>query len=106
MESAGAKVVPVQLFEALFLFALFAALLVLLWRVGKYVMPAYMAAYGVWRFFIEYARGDERGDTLVSFLSPSQLTALVLIVGGILLFVIEKKYYSNKREEEASENEA
>lgn len=106
MESAGAKVVPVQLFEALFLFALFAALMILTRRVGKYVLPAYMGVYGIWRFLIEYARGDERGDTIVSFLSPSQLTALLLIVGGVLLLVIEMKFYSKKREEGAREHEA
>ena len=106
MESAGEKVVPVQLFEALFLFVLFAALLVLLWHVGKYVMPVYMITYGIWRFCIEYARADERGDTLVSFLSPSQLTALILIIGGILLLVIEIKIHSSKREEGARDNEA
>ncbi len=106
MESAGERVVPVQLFEALFLFALFAVLMILARSVGRYVLPAYMCTYGVWRFFIEYARGDERGDTLVSFLSPSQLTSLLLIVGGVLLFVIEMKIYGREREEKVSENEA
>ena len=105
MRSAGEKVVPVQLFEALFLFLLFAALFVLVRKVGKYAMPTYMTVYGIWRFLIEYARGDERGDTLVSFLSPSQFTALVLIVGGVLLFVIEIKIYSLKREGASAENE-
>ena len=100
------KAVPIQLFEAIFLFALFAALMILVRRVGKNVLPSYMAAYGIWRFFIEYARADERGDTFISFLSPSQLTAIILIVGSILLFVIEMKIYSSRREKEVLENEA
>jgi phosphatidylglycerol:prolipoprotein diacylglycerol transferase len=106
MRSVGAKVVPVQLFEALFLFALFASLMILTFRFGRYVMPSYMIAYGIWRFFIEYARADERGDTLVSFLSPSQLVAILLIIGGILLFAIELKIHKEKREEGATKDEA
>lgn len=93
MEYAGEKVLPVQLYESLFLFALFAFLL---WRVfagKKFNLEIYMTVYGVWRFFIEYLRGDERGGTFIPFLSPSQLTALLLIVGGVLLFLAERGFY-------------
>ncbi|MBR5880215.1 MAG: prolipoprotein diacylglyceryl transferase [Clostridia bacterium] len=82
--------VPVQLYEAIFLFALAA---VLLWRVIKdkhYNLPTYTVAYGVWRFFAEYLRADSRGQGIVPFLSPSQQTALLLIAVGVGTFFAEK----------------
>ena len=82
--------VPVQLFEAVFLFALAA---VLLWRVFKdkhYNLPIYTVCYGVWRFFAEYMRDDARGQGLIPFLSPSQQTALLLIAVGVGTFFAEK----------------
>ena len=89
---AWVKAVPIQLFEALFLFALSAALYFLLRkRVGEKrlpLLPMYLSVYGVWRFFIEYARADSRGETVVSFLTPSQLTAVVLILVGTAYFII------------------
>ena len=82
--------VPVQLYEAIFLFALAA---VLLWRVIKdkhYNLPTYTVAYGVWRFFAEYLRADSRGQGIIPFLSPSQQTALLLIAVGVGTFFAEK----------------
>lgn len=82
--------VPVQLLEAVFLFALAA---ILLWRVvrnKRYNLPIYTIAYGVWRFFAEYLRADSRGEGIVSFLSPSQQTALLLIAVGIGVIFAEK----------------
>jgi phosphatidylglycerol:prolipoprotein diacylglycerol transferase len=90
-----AKVVPIQLFEALFLFALAG---VMLWfffgKFGKEnkgrfpLLPIYAIAYGIWRFCIEFARSDERGETIIPALSPSQLIAILMIIaGGIYLCV-------------------
>ncbi|MBQ7337152.1 MAG: prolipoprotein diacylglyceryl transferase [Clostridia bacterium] len=86
----GYRIVPVQLYEALFLFALSALLLVMMKKGLRHQMPTYMLAYGVWRFFIEYARADDRGQTIVSFLSPSQLFSLVIIIGAVALFLLER----------------
>ena len=77
-----AKYVPVQLFEAVLLLVLFAFLFVRAYKNGKYGLSLYLIIYGVWRFFLEYIRGDFRGDTFISFLTPSQLTALLLILAG------------------------
>jgi len=85
------KAVPIQLYEALFLFALAALVWWLLHRKTEKRLPGlpiYMLAYGVWRFFIEYARADERGETIVPFLTPSQLTAVILVLGGVVYFII------------------
>ena len=95
-EAGWKKVVPVQLFEAVFLLALSAALLWLFFSAKKEngkirrfpLLPVYAVVYGIWRFFIEYARADDRGATVVSFLSPSQLIAIVLIAAGIAYFCI------------------
>ena len=103
MEFAGDTVLPVQLFESLFLGALF---VFLTWRTlhrKRYSFPIYLVTYGVWRFAIEYLRGDDRGSSLVSWLSPSQLTAIVLIICGAALYFVER-YLRNvtERDNEAS----
>jgi galactokinase len=92
------RAVPIQLFEACFLFAL-AAVLAWLLKTRRDekrfpLLPVYMTAYGVWRFFIEYARADDRGQTILSFLTPSQLTAVLLVAVGVAYFVF---WYRFKR---------
>ena len=102
MKAVGARVVPIQLFEAIFLFALFALLFYRALKGKTYNLPIYMGTYGVWRFFIEYARDDYRGFSAVKFLTPSQLTAVVMVLGAAALFVLEYKYV---KKQEAKENE-
>ena len=51
-------------------------------------MPIYAIVYGIWRFFIEFARSDERWETIISALTPSQLVAIVMILAGIAYFCI------------------
>ncbi len=99
------KVLPVQLFEAAFLVIL-CVYLVLRFLDGKrYALPHYLILYGIWRFSIEYPRGDDRGATFVSFLTPSQLTAIVLILLGIVLTVIFRKTIYKPCEVAAPEGE-
>ncbi len=85
------RVIPVQLYEAIFLFLLAALLIVRCVRGKSYCMPLYMSVYGVWRFLIEYLRGDDRGATVVPFLTPSQLIAVVLIVGAAVVYYFERR---------------
>lgn len=97
------NVVPIQLFEAIFLFALAGVLLWLYLRGAKRgesrrqtpLLPVYMIAYGIWRFIIEYFRADERGETVIPFLTPSQLIAILLIVGGVIYLLAW--YFTRKR---------
>lgn len=96
MKFAGDTVLPTQLYEAVFLYALMAVLLYRHLKGCRYGMPIYMMGYGVWRFFAEYLRGDDRGETFIKFLSPSQLTALLLIAGGAALIYIEWRFASKK----------
>ena len=86
------KNVPVQLYEALFLFLLFGFLVYRLIKRKTYGLPIYMAVYGVWRFAIEYARTDDRGSTVVDFLSPSQFIAVLMIVGSVILYFGQRYY--------------
>lgn len=91
----SAKVVPIQLFEAIFLFALSCVLCWLFFKKfgkenkGRFpLLPIYAIVYGIWRFFIEFARSDERWETIISALTPSQLVAIVMILAGIAYFCI------------------
>ena len=97
----SARVVPVQLFEALFLFAVSGVMCWLFFKKfgkenkGRFpLLPVYAIAYGIWRFFIEFARSDERGETIISALSPSQLIAIIMIAAGavyLCVFFFRKK---------------
>jgi len=85
------KYVPTQLMETIFLLLLFVFLTVRLLSNAKKAcnLSSYLIFYGIWRFFIENLRDDYRGDTLVEWLTPSQLTAIILIAVGIALVFVE-----------------
>lgn len=97
---ASVKVVPIPLFESIFLFALSAVLIWLFYKKPNKLplMPTYCVGYGIWRFVIEFFRNDDRGATIVSWLTPSQLVALLLTVFGIVYFVIWVMKKSKKTE--------
>lgn len=101
MVHLGYKVVPVQLFEALYLFALSGIFLFMFKKGKKYLMPAYMMAYAVWRFIAEILRSDYRGATIVDFLTPSQFISVLLLAGGLVLLAIE--LYLDNRKAKAAE---
>ena len=95
MDNQPVKVVPTQLFEAIFLFALFAYLFMRIKDKQTYCLQVYMCMYGVWRFIIEYLRADYRGTTIIDILTPSQLTAIIMIIAGFLLILFQKNIQSN-----------
>ena len=99
MVSKGARVVPIQLYEAIVLFGICALCVYRLWTGKRDNLQLYMIVYGVWRFLIEYARDDDRGTTLVSFLTPSQLTAILMILGGIVLWILRRKRFAEKTDD-------
>ena len=102
------KFVPVQLFEALALFAIAGVILWLYFKPKRAefpLLPIYMIGYGIWRFVIEYARGDHRGETIVPFLSPSQLVAAALILGGIAYYIVWRNIKKNAKKKECADNE-
>ena len=97
MPAISAKAVPLQLYEALFLFALFGFFTFRVFTRRSCNLPLYMALYGVWRFVIEYFRSDDRGTTVVSFLSPSQFIAVLMIIGSVALFFGQRAIMKKSR---------
>lgn len=91
----GYKTVPIQLFEATFLFILSAIMIVLLFKFQfKDNMALYLVSYGTWRFVIEFFRDDYRGE-LIPGLSPSQFWSILMIIGGVAFFFIYR-YFDKK----------
>ncbi len=82
---------PTQLYEAAFLFALFSFLLWLTSRrrfTGQ-VFWTYLATYAVWRFLVEFLRGDEvRGWVLWPWLHTSQAIALLVFAASAVMLVV------------------
>lgn len=86
------KRIPVQLYEALFLFLLYGInVFLLLKKRFKYGTSLYFIAYGLWRFGIEFWRDDDRGSTILAILTPSQLSAIIFILVGILTLCIFRR---------------
>ncbi len=77
---------PARELEAVFLLVMF---FVLSKKAYFKRLPVYLFSYGVFRFVLEFFRGDDRGSLFgMSFLSPSQFVCLVLILcAGTALFL-------------------
>ena len=100
----GYKTVPIQLFEAIFLFVLSAVLIVLLFKFkSKDTMAIYLVAYGVWRFIIEFFRDDHRGN-FIPGISPSQFWSILMVIGGIAFFFLYR-YFDKKIESKQKETQ-
>ena len=86
---------PTQLFEIAFAIIM---LLVCLKFINK-SMIIYLYGYGIFRFLVEFLRGDERGEIFwQSSLSPSQFLALFMIAAATILLVLDltKHIFPNK----------
>ena len=85
---------PVQLFESAFNFLLFAVLLILFLkeadetRRGR-IAPIYLLSYSVFRFVIEFFRGDTVRGGFGPF-SFSQVVSLLILIGVILFAILRK----------------
>ena len=101
------KVIPTQLFEAIFLFLISAAMIVLYFVFKfKYNMSVYLIGYGVWRFIIEFFRDDDRGSFMPG-LSPSQFWAIIMVIGGVIFFFLYRyfdKIITYEKEQKLKEN--
>ena len=97
--SVGYKTLPVQLYEAVFLAILFFVLIKLIDK-GKNTISIYLIAYAIWRFVAEYMRADERGQTFVDVLTPSQLICIPMLLLGIIILVISIKGRKNENKTE------
>ena len=94
------KVIPTNLMEALFLIILGVSLLLLsLTKNGKFSLPVYLFSYSIWRFMIEFYRGDHRGE-FVKGLSPSQFWSIIMFligIGYLAYLLIYKKRVDQER---------
>lgn len=81
--------VPTQLYEMLFLIALGAVMALLYFKFKfNYNFGLYAIAYGIWRFGIEFIRGDERGEFIGS-VSPSQFWSILMVLLGVGYFFLQ-----------------
>ena len=97
-EEVGAKTVPIQLYEAIFLFLISAVMIFLLFKFAfKDNMSLYLVSYGIWRFIIEFFRADYRGS-FIPGLSPSQFWSIIMVILGIGFFFIYR-YFDKKIEQ-------
>jgi phosphatidylglycerol:prolipoprotein diacylglycerol transferase len=81
-------VYPTQLFEAIFLFILTIVLFIIaIKKRWKHNLSLYLLTYGIFRFLIEFLRGDDRGGLLLN-LSPSQFISILAIIASISLYII------------------
>ena len=95
-------VVPTQIIEAVFLFILAGVLAVFAFKDSyPYNFVIYAVFYGVFRFIIEFFRGDERGQ--LAGLSPSQYWCIVLILGAIPLYILLRKKMPRNNEDSLDE---
>lgn len=88
-------VYPTQLYEAAFEFVLFALMMIFYKKWRTHFLEIYCFSYGVFRFALEFLRGDNRGS-VGFFLSPSQVMSILLILGGVLLVLYNKNLIFKK----------
>ena len=86
---AGVPLLNVQLMEAGFLVLLFGVslLLFLKFKNKSRAVETYLIAYAVWRFVIEFFRGD-RVRGIYFGLSTSQYISIALFAAGVLMIVL------------------
>lgn len=98
------KVLPTQLFEAVFLFLLFAVLTFLvLKRRFPYTLSVYLVAYGIFRFILEFFRGDDRGQLFGGALSPSQVGSILYLLLGVGWFFLHRYLLSRRTPQDVAE---
>lgn len=93
------KVHPTQLYEAIFLFAMFAVCFLLYWKKNyKYNLSLYLLVYGAFRFGIEFLRADHRGQ-FIGNLSPSQFWSIAMMVSSVGVYFLLKWGHQKRAEE-------
>ena len=96
------KVHATQLYEAIFLFALFTVCFLLYWKKNfKHNLSVYLIAYGIFRFLLEFLRGDDRGE-LLGFMSPSQFWSVLMVLAGVGVYFLFDWLFKKREEELAT----
>ncbi len=92
---------PTQLYEAAFLFIMFGVCsYLLLKRDFKYNMPLYLGSYGIFRFLVEFVRGDDRGADILG-MPPSQFWSILMVVLAVGLYFGMKYIYEKRSDKDA-----
>jgi phosphatidylglycerol:prolipoprotein diacylglycerol transferase len=84
---------PTQLYESAFLFSLFIFLIKLKERHPLSLIYIYLTSYGLFRFLIEFLRGDDR--SFFNGLSHSQWISLLILLALIIKWVTQRARQSN-----------
>lgn len=98
----GVKILPTQLFEAGFCLLLFITILIVRIKFkdikSSILTLIYILSYGIFRFILEFFRGDEARRSFL-FFSTSQWISLLLVLFGIgcLIFRIYQNKYKNNQ---------
>ncbi len=84
---------PVQGYEALFNLALFFFLRHRLLKEKSYgwLIATYLIAYGAWRFFIEFWRGDARMPGFLGLDAAQTLSLALVLTGAILALILRAR---------------
>ncbi len=90
-----APVHPTQLYEAAFLFIMFGVCSYLLLKHKyQYTLSLYLFSYGIFRFLLEFVRGDERGEFILG-IPPSQFWAIVMVALAFVVY-FAMRYFIRK----------
>ena len=84
-------VLPTQLLEAGLELVLFVTLILLSRRTRRYNTAIWSMAYAVFRFTLEFFRGDDRGSTALP-ISPAQVLSILLFLFGLLVLLMRLGY--------------
>ena len=85
--SIAKSVLPTQLYECIFLFALYYVMT----KRDVHSLQIYCFGYGAFRFLIEFLRGDIARGEFVPGMSPAQFISILLVVTGIVLTIFWDK---------------
>lgn len=96
--SSSGPVLPTMLIEAIFLFILCAVTIFFINKKFAYNTPLYILGYSIFRFTIEFFRGDNRGEFLPG-LSPTQFWCILLFIAGAALLTLMLIYKFKKDKE-------
>jgi len=93
----GIKLIPVQLIEAVFLFMLAIILLILLLKEFNADLPdIYILSYSIFRFIIEFFRGD-KGRGFIGSFSTSQVISIFFTIYATFFLLLHMRKSTNTK---------
>lgn len=84
------KVLPTQLFEAVFELLLYLFMVFFRKKTKGHNLEIYFISYGIFRFILEFFRGDSRGSTGL-LLTPAQCLDIIIIICAIFIILFYKQ---------------